>query len=111
MNLTVSGQNSELMSAWKLHDYNGITSVKLIENLPIPQIKKAKDVLIEVFAASVNTLDVMMTGIVGIVCIILFSCLLMIHVYCFAGAVCCDVESQMVMEEFCLKKSSALIYP
>ena len=58
----MSGQNSELMSAWKLHDYNGITSVKLVENLPIPQIKKVKDVLIEVRAASVNVLDVMMAG-------------------------------------------------
>ena len=51
-----------LMSAWKLQDYNGISSLKLVENLPIPQIKKKKDVLIEVRAASVNNLDVMMTG-------------------------------------------------
>ena len=50
------------MSAWKLHDYNGITSVKLVENLPIPKISKATDVLIEVRAASVNVLDVMMAG-------------------------------------------------
>jgi NADPH:quinone reductase-like Zn-dependent oxidoreductase len=55
-------QNSGLMSAWKLHDYNGITSVKLVENLPIPKISKATDVLIEVRAASVNVLDVMMAG-------------------------------------------------
>jgi len=57
-----NGPSSELMSAWKLHDYYGISSLKLVENLPIPQISKAKDMVVEVRAASLNNLDVLMTG-------------------------------------------------
>ena len=60
--LGTDSMDSGLMSAWKLHDYKGISSLKLVENLPIPSIKKAKDVLVEVRAASLNNLDVVMTG-------------------------------------------------
>ncbi len=61
--MEANDQSSYLMSAWKLLDYNGISSLKLVENLPIPQVSKAKDVLIEVRAASLNNLDILMTGI------------------------------------------------
>ena len=38
-------KDSGLMSAWKVHDCKGISSLKLAENIPLPPIKKAKDVL------------------------------------------------------------------
>ena len=54
---------TELMSAWKIHHYNGMDGLQLVQDLPIPKINKATDVLIQVKATSVNVLDVFMTGI------------------------------------------------
>ena len=50
------------MSAWQINDYGGIDALKLVNNLPVPPLSQPDDVLIEVKAASVNVLDVMMTG-------------------------------------------------
>lgn len=50
------------MSAWQIKAYNGISSLELVDNLDLPPITKPNDVLVEVRAASINTLDVMMTG-------------------------------------------------
>lgn len=50
------------MTAWKIHTYNGLGSLSLEEGLPLPKICKSTDVLIEVKAASLNVLDVMMAG-------------------------------------------------
>lgn len=51
-----------VMSAWKIRDYKGISELKLEENLPLPRITHASDLLIEIYAASINWLDVMMAG-------------------------------------------------
>ena len=50
------------MSAWRIRDYKGIDGLRLEENLPMPRVSHATDVLVEIRAASVNVLDVMMTG-------------------------------------------------
>lgn len=59
----MSSAEEELMTAWKMHDYSGLESLKLVEDLPLPKITKPTDVLIQVKAASLNVLDVFMTGI------------------------------------------------
>ena len=52
----------ESMTAWKIDDYKGLKSLKLVEGLPIPKLKASKDILVEIKAASLNVLDVLMTG-------------------------------------------------
>jgi hypothetical protein len=52
------------MSAWILNsNHNGISSLELTKGLDIPVLQKPNDILIKVNAASINNLDVMMTGI------------------------------------------------
>ncbi len=53
----------ESMTAWKIDDYKGLKSLKLVEGLPIPKLTSTTEVLVEVKAASLNVLDVMMAGI------------------------------------------------
>ena len=51
------------MSAWKLNsDYNGVNSLELVYGLDLPAITNPNDILVKVNAASINSLDVMMTG-------------------------------------------------
>ena len=50
------------MSAWQINDYGGIDALELVNDIPVPPLSQPDDVLIEVKAASVNVLDVMMTG-------------------------------------------------
>lgn len=57
-----SSFTQHFMSAWQLRDYDGIESLELVKNLPIPKIVSPKEVLVEVKAASVNPLDAWMTG-------------------------------------------------
>lgn len=51
------------MSAWQINSFTGLSSLKLAENLEVPSISQPNEVLIEVKAASINSLDVAMTGI------------------------------------------------
>ena len=53
---------SQFMSAWQLRNYGGIDSLEFVTNLPIPKIKFANEVLVEVKAASLNFLDIRMAG-------------------------------------------------
>lgn len=50
------------MSGWQMNGYNGLQSLKLISTLKVPPLSQPNDVLVKVKAASVNVLDVMMTG-------------------------------------------------
>ncbi len=50
------------MAAWQINGYNGIQSLEFTETQDIPLITKPNDVLVEVKAASINAIDVMMTG-------------------------------------------------
>lgn len=52
----------EFGSAWQIRDYNGIEGLDLVENVEIPPLTNPCDVLVEVKAASVNKLDIWMTG-------------------------------------------------
>ena len=51
------------MTSWQIHDYKGLKSLKLVEGLPIPKLTSSKDVLVEVKAASVNVMDILMAGV------------------------------------------------
>jgi len=53
----------ESMTAWQIYDYKGLKSLKLVEGLPIPKLTSSKDVLVEVKAASLNVMDVLMAGV------------------------------------------------
>jgi hypothetical protein len=50
------------MSAWQICGYSGLESLKLINTVEVPPLSQPNDVLVKVNAASVNALDVMMTG-------------------------------------------------
>ena len=52
----------QTMSAWQIHDNNGIEDLRLVADLELPIISSPCDVLIQVKAASINKLDLMMTG-------------------------------------------------
>jgi len=58
------------MSAWQICGYNGLESLKLVNTVEVPPLSQPNDVLVKVKAASVNALDVMMTGIAIYNCII-----------------------------------------
>lgn len=51
------------MSAWQIHGFTGLSSLKLVDNLELPALMQPNEVLVEVKAASINSLDVVMTGI------------------------------------------------
>lgn len=50
------------MSGWEISEYDGINSLHFSENISIPKIQSKTDVLIEVYATSINPLDQLMTG-------------------------------------------------
>ena len=50
------------MSAWQVCGYNGFESLKLVKTVGVPPLYQPNDVLVQVKAASVNSLDLMMTG-------------------------------------------------
>lgn len=52
---------SELMPAWQFQSFGGLDQLKL-KNVVPPQVKKPNDVLVKVYATSVNPLDVAMIG-------------------------------------------------
>ena len=49
-------------SAWRIVDYNGPEGLELADDLPLPPLQFPDQVLVEVKAASVNPLDLWMTG-------------------------------------------------
>lgn len=49
------------MSMWYLNEYEGLDSLTLTRNARIPTVKSPTDILVEVHAASVNPIDVLMT--------------------------------------------------
>ena len=51
------------MSAWQICGYKGFESLKLVNTVEVPPLSQPNDVLVKVKAASVNAIDVMMTGI------------------------------------------------
>ena len=58
-----SVEDNKLMSAWQLHDYDGgVSGMALSQTVRVPPISCPFDVLVEVKAASVNPIDVMMAG-------------------------------------------------
>jgi hypothetical protein len=59
---TVDSRIPEFGSAWQIRDYNGVEGLDLVENVEIPPLTSPCDVLVEVKAASVNKLDVWMSG-------------------------------------------------
>lgn len=50
------------MTAWQILEYKGVKSLKLVEGIPIPKLTASTDVLVEVKAASLNFLDIRMSG-------------------------------------------------
>lgn len=50
------------MKGWEIHDYGGINSLQLNTNISAPKVKSKSDVLVEVYATSINPLDKLMTG-------------------------------------------------
>lgn len=50
------------MSGWQIHEYGGINSLRFNNNIEVPAIRSQHDVLVEVYATSVNPLDQLMTG-------------------------------------------------
>lgn len=59
VNLKENAENR--MQAWQIHSYNGLGDLKL-SNVRLPLIRNPSDVLVKVEAASINSLDVAMTG-------------------------------------------------
>ena len=49
------------MTSWQINDFSGITSLELVDK-EMPSLNQPNEMLIEVKAASINVLDVMMTG-------------------------------------------------
>ena len=52
----------QTMSAWQIKGYNGFESLEMAQNVIIPPIIQPRDVLVEVKSASINAIDVMMSG-------------------------------------------------
>lgn len=50
------------MMAWQVHSYGGLEELQLSKTARIPQIKGPNDVLIQVYASSVNPVDLAMMG-------------------------------------------------
>jgi len=50
------------MLAWQVHCYGGLEELQLSKTARIPQIKGPNDVLIQVYASSVNPIDLAMMG-------------------------------------------------
>jgi len=78
-----SSLEEESMTAWKIYDYKGLKSLKLVEGLPIPKLTTSKDVLVEVKAASVNVMDILMAGVLTIFNSWLLNILFLLILCCF----------------------------
>jgi NADPH:quinone reductase-like Zn-dependent oxidoreductase len=50
------------MLAWQIHSYGGLEELQLSKTARIPQIKGPNDVLIQVYASSINPIDLSMMG-------------------------------------------------
>lgn len=50
------------MTAWQLHKYGPLTELTVSDTVPVPVIRRPDHVLVEVHAASVNPVDIMMVG-------------------------------------------------
>jgi NADPH:quinone reductase-like Zn-dependent oxidoreductase len=50
------------MSAWQIHEYGDVDKLTLSNTISVPIIQRPHEVLVEVHAASVNPVDVMMLG-------------------------------------------------
>ena len=50
------------MSAWQIHQYGGIEELTLSHSVRVPALKNPWDVLVEVHAASINPIDVLLIG-------------------------------------------------
>ncbi|XP_071501511.1 reticulon-4-interacting protein 1, mitochondrial-like [Diadema antillarum] len=59
--LSTSTNPASKMLAWQVESYGGPDRLKLVET-PVPIIKKPNQVLIEVYATSINPLDIRMRG-------------------------------------------------
>jgi len=53
--------SDDRMQAWQIHSYNGLDDLRL-SNVRMPMITNPTDVLVKIEAASVNPIDVAMTG-------------------------------------------------
>lgn len=51
------------MSGWQIHEYGGVNSLRFSDSIEIPAIRSKYDVVVEVYATSVNPLDQVMTGL------------------------------------------------
>ena len=54
-------------AAWQIYEYGGINKLTLSKSLKVQPIVKTTDVLVKVHAASVNPIDVMMMGKLGVI--------------------------------------------
>lgn len=50
------------MQGWQVHKYGGHDQFKFSSDIPIPKIKRATEILVEVVTTSVNALDELMIG-------------------------------------------------
>ena len=82
----------ESMTAWQIHEYKGVKSLKLVEGIPIPELTTSTDVLVEVKAASLNFLDIRMSGTLY-VNIYIIKILIYVH----------NLYLQMAMEKLLLR--------
>lgn len=57
----IAGEVPQTMSAWQIKDYSGLNSLELVD-VNVPPITQPNEVLVEVKSASVNAIDLMMTG-------------------------------------------------
>ena len=73
-------ENLDRMQAWQIHSYNGLENLRLC-NIRMPVITKPTDVLVKIEAASVNPIDVAMTGILFLLhCTCIFNLESSMHV-------------------------------
>ncbi|XP_052811847.1 reticulon-4-interacting protein 1 homolog, mitochondrial-like [Mya arenaria] len=60
--INVQRKSRRRMKAWQIHQYGGNEELVLSTEARVPEIKKPKEILIEIHAASVNPIDVVMRG-------------------------------------------------
>lgn len=48
------------MSGWQIHKYGKVDVLKCSHNIKMPDVKRPNDVVVQVHAASVNSIDVAM---------------------------------------------------
>jgi len=55
-------RSTSKMLAWQIHSYGGLEELQLAKTARIPQLKGPNDVLIQVYASSINPIDLAMMG-------------------------------------------------